>query len=217
MATLAPPPVRLLDHLPALFRRGGGDGAPAFLERFLLPFEALVAELEAGIGSVHDTFDPDETGADFLDWLAGWVALSLRADLGVERRREFVREAVTLYRIRGTRRGLERLLYIHTGLPAEVNDLSVAFQVGVSSRVGDDTLIDGGAPHFFRVLLRVPPGDPERIRWYREVATAVIDQEKPAHTRYLLDLFVPSMQIGVHSQVGIDTLLGSSGAASINP
>lgn len=209
--TLAPRlPVRLIDLLPSLFRQGGEAGRPTFLESFLQAFESIFAELDAGIGGVHRSFDPDETPAEFLDWLAGWVALSLREDLGVERRRDFVRDAVSLYRMRGTRRGLEQLLYIHTGLPAEVGDLASAFQVGVTARIGVDTLIDGGAPHFFRVLLRVPPSDPDRLRWYREVATAVIDLEKPAHTRYELDVEVPSMQIGVHSQVGVDTLLSVS-------
>jgi len=102
---------------------------------------------------------------------------------------------VTLYRRRGTRRGLEEVLEVHTGLrdgAVEVNELTSSFQLGVSSRIGADTLFGGGAPHFFRVRLRVPTADPGGVRWYREVATAVIEAEKPAHTRYVLDLSTPT-------------------------
>ena len=39
---------------------------------------------------------------------------------------------------------------------------------------------------------------------------AIIDQEKPAHTFYAFRFRdVPTMQIGVHSTVGVDTVLGS--------
>lgn len=193
-------PLDLIRLLPAPFQQtvapDGGDAAgPSWLALFLQAFQRVLAELEGEIDDVHGTFDPDRTRADFLEWLGGWVALSFRADLDEARRREFIRRAVTLYRRRGTRRGLEEILEVHTGLPesdVEVNELTSSFQLGVSSRIGADTLFAGGAPHFFRVRLRVPTAEPERVRWYREVATAVIEAEKPAHTRYVLDLSTPT-------------------------
>jgi phage tail-like protein len=209
--------VRLADHLPALFRQGSPSGDATFLEQFLAAFQVVVEDLASGIGSVHRWFDPDASAADlapddpdrgrFLEWLSGWVALSLRADLPEDRRREFIRRAVSLYRLRGTRRGLEEVLSIYTALPAVVSEMHTAFQIGVSSRIGVDTTVGGGAPHFFRVLLRVPTADLERIRWYREVADSIIDMEKPAHTRYALDVETPTLQIGVRSRIGVDTLL----------
>jgi phage tail-like protein len=193
-------PLDLLRLLPAPFQQtaapDGGDAAgPSWLALFLQAFQRVLAELEDEIDTVHRSFDPDETRADFLEWLGGWVALSFRADLGEERRREFIRRAVTLYRRRGTRRGLEEVLEVHTGLrggAVEVNELVASFQLGVSSRIGADTLFAGGAPHFFRVRLRLPTADPDDVRRYREVATAVIEAEKPAHTRYVLDLSTPA-------------------------
>jgi phage tail-like protein len=193
-------PLELLRLLPAPFQQtvapDGGDAAgPSWLALFLQAFQRVLAELEEEIDTVHRSFDPDATRADFLEWLGGWVALSFRADLDEARRREFIRRAVALYRRRGTRRGLEEILEVHTGLPEDdvvVDELTSSFQLGVSSRIGADTLFAGGAPHFFRVRLRVPTADPERVRWYREVATAVIEAEKPAHTRYVLDLSTPA-------------------------
>ena len=41
------------------------------------------------------------------------------------------------------------------------------------------------------------------------ITRALIELEKPAHTDYELDWIYPTMQIGVHSTVGVDTLLGT--------
>jgi hypothetical protein len=42
------------------------------------------------------------------------------------------------------------------------------------------------------------------------IARALIDLEKPAHTFYELVPIFPSMRIGWHSTVGVDTLLGTT-------
>ena len=44
---------------------------------------------------------------------------------------------------------------------------------------------------------------------HEERIAALIDLEKPAHTFYDLDLQFPTMQIGVTSTIGVDTLLGT--------
>jgi hypothetical protein len=136
------------------------------------------------------------------------VALTLRADLDELRQREFIARAVALYRLRGTKQGLEEFVRIYTRLGATVDELNTPFQIGVHSTIGVDTLLDGGAPHFFRVLIRLPTPEPEQLRRQRQVTTAIIDLEKPAHTYYELDVETPTLQIGVHSTVGVDTLLG---------
>jgi phage tail-like protein len=167
------------------------------------------------LAGVHRYFDPGPSLPDharappeFLEWLARWVALTLRADLDELRQRDFIARAASLYRLRGTKQGLEEIVRIYTRLGVTVNELSTPFQVGVRSTIGEDTFLDGGAPHFFRVLIRVPVPDPEQIRRYREMAIAIIETERPAHTYYVLDVETPALQIGVHSTVGVDTLLG---------
>ncbi|HEX7240856.1 MAG TPA: phage tail protein [Longimicrobiaceae bacterium] len=226
-----------LDHLPAVFREGAAEGAPNFLGRFLLAFEHLLTGLgdpaEPGLDElldrVPDYLDPDRAPTEFLDWLAGWVALTLRGDLDTaasvgsgdearaarERRamaRTLIASAVPLYRLRGTRRGLEELIRLFTGgLSPTITEMTASLQIGVSSRIGEDTLLDGGAPHFFQVLLRLPQPNPEARRRFEELARAIIDVEKPAHTRYDLDVLTPAMQLGLHSQVGVDTLLVPAG------
>jgi phage tail-like protein len=227
---------KYLDYLPAIYQQDVEPRHPKSLGRLLLAFEHMLTGLgdssEPGLEEIldgiadsltravrlaglHRYFDPgpnlpdnERAPKEFLEWLAGWVALTLRGDLDELRQRDFIARVASLYRQRGTRRGLEKIIGIYTRLAATINEVDTPLQIGVRSRIGTDTTLDGGAPHFFRVLIRLTTPNPEEIRRYREVVTAIIEIEKPAHTYYVLDAETPMLQIGVHSRVGVDTLLG---------
>ena len=146
----------------------------------------------------------------FLDWLAGWVALSLRLDWAEDKRRRFIAQAVPNYRQRGTAQGLVEMLKTYTGeeMGVEVKELIDPFQIGVTSKVGVDTWIGGGPPFYFQVHLVINEPDQEVYQHTISVARAIADAEKPAHTYYELIAYMPTLTIGIHSTVGVDTLLG---------
>lgn len=213
----------LLESLPALFQEDRRFGAPNFLGRFLLGFEQILlglgeaAEpgLEETIARLYRYFEPGADRAEgerapqeFLQWLAGWVALTLREDWDELRQRDLIAKAAPLYRLRGTKRGVEEFLRIYTRLGASVDELNAALQIGVHSTVGTDTVLGGGAPFFFRVRVNLPEIDLEQIRAQDAIARAIVDLQKPAHTYYKLTVETPTFQIGVHSRVGVDTLVG---------
>jgi phage tail-like protein len=177
MTSTAPEPVSgYLAHLPRVF------GDDPFLGHFLLAFEAVLTGLpdrpglQQAIEGVADLLDPAATTEDFLPWLAGWVGLSLRADWDVPTRRAFIREVVPLYRLRGTKEGLRRMLSLYTGQPVAIDDhLDVA--------------------HFFTVRLTLSQADPAQLSRIQQIARAIVDQEKPAHTFYALDVATPTMRL----------------------
>src|SRR5262249_56398260 len=171
--------------------------------------------LEETVARLYRYFEPgaalaaSERGPrEFLQWLAGWVALTLREDWDELRQRDLIAKAVSLYRSRGTRRGVEEFLRIYTRLGVRIDELGTAFQVGVHSTVGADTMLDGGPPFFFRVHVLLPSPQPDLIKAQRTVAHAIVDLQKPAHTYYSLTIETPNFQIGAHSTVGVDTLVG---------
>ncbi|HEY9026500.1 MAG TPA: phage tail protein, partial [Burkholderiaceae bacterium] len=171
--------------------------------------------LEETIGAMARYFEPGATlpddrraPAEFLPWLAGWVALTLREDWDELRQRDLIAQAASLYRQRGTKRGVEAFLTIYTRLGVEVDELGTPMQIGTHSSIGVDTLLGGGAPFYFSVRLLLPTPDPAQIKAQREVAAAIVDLQKPAHTFYTLTVDTPTMQIGTHSKIGVDTLLG---------
>lgn len=143
--------------------------------------------------------------ASFLDWLSGWVAMSLRADHDEARRRELIANAVQLYRLRGTRTGIERFIQAYSGIAATVDEEAARFQIGDHSQIGVDTRLGGAAPHFFSVIVHVP--QVTDIPKYRDLLTAAVEQAKPAHTYYALEFVTPVFQLEVTSQVGVDTVL----------
>lgn len=160
-----------LDHLPALFRED------PFVGDFLHVFQAVFDGLERRIEEVPRFLDPATTDAEFLPWLASWVALTLRADWDETTQRSFLQQIVPLYRLRGTRAGLQRMLELYTGERVQIADDFDAI------------------PHYFQVQLTLPEADPGLLRRKQQIARAIIDQEKPAHTFYALRLAVPTMRL----------------------
>ncbi len=212
-------PSRLLNELPALYQED------AFLGQFLLAFEKILLGraddvdsdqgLEATIASLATLFDPRQTPEDFLPWLATWTAFSLRADLDVTQQRSFLANIIPLYRRRGTKKNLQDLLTIFSvGTPTVIETDMGELQLGVHSTIGEDTYLQGGAAHFFQVTISLPEVEPAVVLRQREIARALIELEKPAHTQYTLIVESPSMQIGQTSSVGIDTLLGTLPASN---
>lgn len=170
-----------------------------FLGRFLLAFEKILSGLESSnsqpntidsnssnslgleeiIDKVHLYFDPSKTPDEFLPWLASWVAVSLRQDWSLTAKREFISKIVPLYRLRGTKAGLEQMLKIFLGNQNE------------EVRIYEfDSLA-----HYFQVELILASQDLKEYRRKEKIARAIIDQEKPAHTFYALHIQMPTMRI----------------------
>ena len=209
----------LMQYLPAMYQED------SFLSQFLLAFEKVLLGrrdnpdicplgLEEIIGTIHTYFNPgpdnppeERTPAEFLSWLASWIALTLREDWDENEKRRFLSRIVPLYQKRGTKEGLQDLLHTYTGLKVEIFEFLEPIQIGTCSTVGVDTMIGGGPPHYFMVTLYLAPTD--LVERKQLIAEAIIELEKPAHTVYDLIVIVPTMQIGVHSTVGVDTFLGS--------
>lgn len=209
----------LLEYLPAIYRDD------PFAGRFLLAFEKLlmgrddgvtldgkpVRGLEEIIAGLASIYDPSGTPEEFLAWLSNWTSFTLRADLNLEQQRAFTARVIQLYRMRGTKKSLQELLGIFVvGVPTISEPEASEFQVGVSSTVGKDTNVGGAPPYYFRVTISLPKTTAAQHDRLREIAHALIEMEKPAHTTYDLDVIFPSMKIGVYSAVGVDTLLGSA-------
>jgi phage tail-like protein len=223
-----------LQRLPAVF------GEHPFLGRFLLAFEHVLTGLagldgagttqadatgeaadtdaaDPGIDGLQETiagistlFDARETPEEFLPWLAGWVALGLRADWTVAQKRDFLAKIVPLYRRRGTKENLADLLKIYTGLtPVITGAEDTECQIGVHSTIGKDMQLGGAPAHRFHVSVTMPNPDPETLQRQFQIASALIDLQKPAHTTYELEIVFNTMQLGVRSTIGRDTLLGS--------
>ncbi len=186
---------RYLDHLPAAFQDD------PFLGKFLLAFERVLSGrpepdpgglpmtpgpgLEQILDRIETYFDPAQTPPDFLPWLAGWVATSLREDWDTTTRRRFLAHVVPLYQRRGTKQALQQLLQIYLDPGNDPPATSVDI-------VDSDPAFP---PRYFQVRFTVSERDAHVLARRAEVATAIVDREKPAHTFYGLHINFPSLQI----------------------
>lgn len=148
---------RYLRFLPAIFQDND------FMGRYLEILESVWEPLEWRQNHVHMYFDPRTCPEPLLEWLAGWLDLSLNQHWPEARRRRLLAEATDLYRWRGTRYGLTRMIEVCTGLTPEVSD-------------------DPNQPFVFNVTVNIPKDS--------DVDMALIDDlvriHKPAHAGYTL-------------------------------
>ncbi len=191
LARLRHPLSGLLQSLPALYtpsptapaHRLAPYEGPSFFERFLRGFEDAGEPLDELLTGLHRHFDADTAPADFLPWLATWVALDLDQNWLQLRRRRLIKEAIWLYRWRGTRPGLSRYIELYCGVRPEINDQPFSgMKLGPGTLLGRDTVLGGVRPHTFLVTLAVP--DPSALN--EETIRLIIESQKPAHTAYEL-------------------------------
>ena len=185
------PPTTLLNYLPAIYSQAptgpGGRYAPyedkPFFERFLTGFQDAMEPTQDLLSGLSEYFDADAAPADFLPWLGTWVSLILDDNWPELKRRRLIKEAVELYRWRGTRRGLSRYLEIYTGVIPEINDKPFqGMRLGQNTRLGMETILGDVPPHTFVITLAV--NDPRAIK--EQILRDIIESEKPAHTAYEL-------------------------------
>jgi len=228
----------MLEYLPAIYQDTPDrqhqepplKGFLAAFERILLGYEEeshdsekAAAKAEAGTHTVEGLgrkiarlfmlFDPHDTPERFLSWLASWAALSLHANLSPAKKRNLIADIIPLYRIRGTRAYVEKLLALCVDADTEVSEDEIPpLQLGVHSTLGKDTYLGGGPPHFFKVTLFASDLTAIEVQAQRQIAYEVIELAKPAHTVYDFVVKSPEMQVGIHSTVGVDTVLGPMAA-----
>ena len=196
----------LFDSLPAIYRKEGKTG---FLYRLLCLFAGILAGVEDEVDGTHNRLSPERAPQEFLPWLASWVALVLDETWPVEKRRQLIRQAVELYRWRGTIRGIRTFVEIYTGLvPDIVEHFRRGWQVGVRSTVGVDTKVYELAEdaHCFSVFVNsfeeLTPDEKQKVM-------TIVETEKPAHTKVIHYGWVARFwQVGVRSTVGIDMRVG---------
>jgi phage tail-like protein len=222
----------MLDYLPAIYKESDSPDPKPFLGSSLAAFERVLLGYEEGktaakgkgvshaieglgrkIARLFMVFDPYETPEKFLSWLASWAALSLHANLSEAKQRALIANIIPLYQIRGTRRYVERLLALCVDAGTSVSEEEIPpMQLGVHSTVGRDTYLGGSPPHFFRVKMVASEMTALQVQAQRQIAYEVIELAKPAHTVYDFVVDSPEMQVGIHSTVGVDTVLGAAAA-----
>lgn len=207
--------LRLLGSLPAIYRASDSAG---HLRRLLGIFEETLFHggaqdlpgIEQQIEAIPGFFDPlgnDHTEPfnhakapdRFLPWLATWVAFTPHALFTPAQLRVIISRIAPLYGRRGTRIYLEQLLKICFDeiSAVTIDDEPVQGLIIGQARVGEDTLLGGERPFWFRVDIDVGRQNSESEimeshHEFEQRVRAIIDFAKPGHTTYELRLHFSS-------------------------
>ena len=183
-----------LNFLPALYHEV--DFIGRFLKIFEQAFEPIVHSLDA----MWANLDPLTAPQALLPFLAYWVGWQNDPAWDVMQQRRLIRQAVELYRWRGTRKGLRLYLHWYTGLPLNEDipqesgkHISITEPFGAAFTLSDavlgEAVLGGGQAYHFCVRLRV---DRDHSTPLNEVLIRkIIEQEKPAFCTY--DLWIETL------------------------
>jgi phage tail-like protein len=175
-----------LDFLPMLYREVD------FISRFLKIFEQAFEPAVQSLDVLWAYLDPLTAPKTLLPFLAHWVAWPLDPRWTIQKQRRLIRQAMEIYRWRGTRRGLRHYLHLYTDLPLDeevpeeankhigIEELFGDGFVLSSTRMGEDSIIGGGRPFHFIVTLRPDLG----VQIDEGLVRYIIEQEKPAFCTY---------------------------------
>ncbi|MDJ0632709.1 MAG: phage tail protein [Xenococcaceae cyanobacterium MO_188.B29] len=178
-----------LDFLPAIYREV--DLIGRLLKVFEQAFEPTVNALEV----MWAYLDPLTAPESLLPFLAHWVGWELLSTIPLERQRYLIRHAISIYRWRGTKKGLRFYLHLYTGLPLDEDlperekHICIEEAVGAGfvlgqANLGEDAVLGGGRPYHFTVRLRSSSDKPLDETLIRNI----IDTEKPMWCTY--DLYL---------------------------
>lgn len=146
-------------YLPGLYQEND------FLQRFLSIFEDIWEPLEQRQDHIEMYFDPRTCPVSFLPWLASWLGLTFNPHWPEARRRRLLAQAMDLYRWRGTRYGLIRMIEVCTGLtPVIIENPLEPFVFRIRITGTSENAVD---KEFIEELIRI---------------------HKPAHAGYILEV-----------------------------
>lgn len=106
------PGFSFVDYLPQIYR---GNDKNSFLSRFLFIFQSLYTDLEDEIDKMPNLFDPIHVNEEFLSWITEWFSIKDRYIWGEEKLRLLLCNAIDLYKIKGTKESIKRIVEIYIG------------------------------------------------------------------------------------------------------
>jgi len=221
---------QLMRTLPRSWSRQ--DDAAMFMQRFLSPAEGMLQELDQRSALRAILLDPQRTPKETLAWLASFAGLVLDRRWPEDARRQLVAEAYSLFRRRGTKASLVRILEIYLGrAPIIVENWQLR---GLGGTVLGTTPEGPPAPHVgalmrttgtlgrFTVGGRNPDRDSYRDAAHRftvlvpttlsteqrTVVADILNTHRPAHTMGSVCELGAGMRVGTQVRVALTTLVG---------
>jgi phage tail-like protein len=166
----------MIEGLPAVFHEDD------LLVRMLEGFDEVLSPVHAVVRDLDAYFDPAICPTDFLEWLATWLGVELNARWPLQRRRELLRRAVEVHRMRGTVWGVSSAVELYTGIEPDITDSGAT--VGSAAPGGD---LPGQRQLGLSVTVTTSSIDIDV-----DVVERIVSATKPAHVPHRVEVVVTS-------------------------
>jgi phage tail-like protein len=127
-------------YLPAVYREE--QQSASFLDRFLANFEGFYTTIEDRIAAAQMLFDVRSAPPDALAWLTGWFGTALDPAWDGRRTRLFIKNAMRLFQMRGTIRGLQTALRLSLEECVDESLFDESKRAAPSSRAGGIRIVE---------------------------------------------------------------------------
>ncbi|WP_284640481.1 phage tail protein [Paenibacillus silviterrae] len=206
------PRMSYLSYLPAVYQHD--EKSRSFLERYLSLYASMMEETDERIATISRYFDPDALDGPYLRWLAGWLGLAAEDYISDQTLKLLMREASFLYRHRGTRAALERIIEIFTGeKPIIVEHHQIRHLLENAEQRERIAELYGDDPYTFCVMVQPEHAQTDKQRYLLE---KLIHEQKPAYTEAKLIVLQPWMNMDMHTYLGINTKLSEPTLLTLN-
>ncbi len=200
-----------IDSLPMIYRANDSEH---FLERYLGIFQTLYEELDSQIANIADRFDPLCTESEFLGWLCEWLDISDGDQWPEEKLRQLLMTAVDLFRKRGTRESVEKMIGLYLGeKPLIIEEFSIRDFKGTDTY--EKTLLPmyGNDPYRITLLIKseLIHSDSE-LNMVRRIALEML----PVSTELNLVVLEPYIFLNKFTYLGINSTLGQYRNAALD-
>ena len=166
-------PSSYLRFLPAIY------WTDSFMGRFLRIFEDILSPIQTSVSRRAEHFDPALATPAILDLMAAWVGADEMGDLTESQKRGFIRDAVSINQLRGTREGLRLALESMTGKRPYITEYSPGLVLGQDAVLGLNTSLREGVPLQIHIVFPCNENEMDSA-----LVNAIIRRYKPAETVY---------------------------------
>lgn len=200
-----------MKYLPEVYQSSDKDH---FLERYLAIFQMLYESMNDRIRGIPKLLDVDRTQKEYLIWLAGWLDIAGSRMWTEQKLRQLLKEGVGLYRRRGTREGILRMIRLYTGGEAYIVE-----HHQIEPYMEDDkskerlNRLYGSSSYVISIIMK-KEYVPDQEAYHSLLR--VIDEVKPAQTEVNLVILEPYMYVGGHTYMGINSAFGEYQKPALN-
>lgn len=197
------PQVSFVDYLPEVYREG--ESKNSFLARFVGIFQSIYVDLEDEIDYTPLKFDTDRTTEDFLIWIADWLSIKDASIWGESRLRQLIKEAVKIYKMKGTKRAIAKVVQEYAGIePIIVEQFDVKENMYYDKQRTVVENLFGNNGYVFTVM--VPEAYVKDTESYVELLR-VINGVKPVDSICNLVVLNDQIYLDYHCYMGINSFI----------